>query len=383
MSPRLPTACTALHDLGQSVWLDTISDGLIQSGDLARWVEEGSVYGVTSNPSIFKSAIGSNQFSYPAEIARLAGAGKTPGQIYDHLAFRDITRTADLLAEPFRRGTGRDGFVSLEVPPALSHDTRGTIAEAKRLWAAVNRPNLFVKVPATPAGLPAIETLIADGVSINVTLIFSRRQYAQVAEAYRRGVERRIAAGAPISGLHSVASVFVSRLDTAVDKDLEARAASAAAGHRDRLLALRGAAAVANALDVWEEYRSQFFEASFERLRAAGARPQWLLWASTGTKNPAYSDVKYVEELAGPDTINTMPRETLQALLEHGRITGDRLTPSVEPARAVRRSFEEVGISLDAHCARLLDDGVLAFATAFDEMMSVIRERSAALLERR
>ena len=384
MNPRRPTACTALHDLGQSVWLDTISDGLIQSGELARWIEEGSVYGVTSNPSIFKTAIGGNQFSYPAEIARLASAGKTPGQIYDHLAFRDITRTADLLAETFQRGTGRDGFVSLEVPPALSHDTRGTIAEAKRLWAAVSRPNLFVKVPATPAGLPAIEALIAEGVSINVTLIFSRKQYAQVAEAYRRGVERRIAAGAPITGLHSVASVFVSRLDTAVDKDLEARAASAApAAQRDGLLALRGTAAVANALDIWEEFRAQFFEASFERLRGAGARPQWLLWASTGTKNPAYSDVKYVEELAGPDSINTMPRETLQALLEHGRIAGDRLTPSIGPARAVRRSFAEAGISLDAHCARLLDDGVQAFATAFDEMMAVIRERSAALLERR
>ncbi len=383
MSANRPTPCTALHDLGQSVWLDTISDGLIQSGELQTWIREGSVYGVTSNPSIFKSAIGGNQFSYPAEIARLAGAGTTPDRIYDELAFRDITRTADLLAETFRRGTGRDGFVSLEVPPALSHDTRSTIAEAKRLWAAVSRPNLLVKVAATPAGLPAIEALIADGVSINVTLIFSRKQFAQVAEAYRRGIERRIAAGAPLAGLHSVASVFVSRLDTSVDKDLEVRASSADdARERERLLGLRGMAAVANALDVWEEYRGQFFGSSFERLRRAGARPQWLLWASTGTKNPAYSDLKYVEELAGPDTINTMPRETLQALLAHGRITDNRLDPSIEPARAVRRSFAEVGISLDAHCARLLDDGVKAFATAFDEMMAVIRERSAALSER-
>ncbi len=376
----MATPCTALHDLGQSVWLDTISDGLIQSGELANWIREGSVYGVTSNPSIFKTAIGGNQFSYPTEIARLAAAGKTPEQVYDELAFRDITRTADLLAETFRRGTGRDGFVSLEVPPALSHDTKGTIAEARRLSGAVRRPNLFVKVPATPAGLPAIEALLAEGISINVTLIFSRGQYARVAEAFRRGIERRLASGAPLDGLHSVASLFVSRLDTSVDKELDRRAAAAPSpAERDRLLALRGTAAVANALDVWEEYRAQFFGPSFAKLRAAGARPQWMLWASTGTKNPAYSDVKYVEELAGPDTINTMPRETLAALLDHGRIGGNRLDPSIEPARAARRALAEAGVSLDAHCARLLDEGVQAFATAFDDMMAVIRERSAAL----
>lgn len=378
------TPTQRLHDLGQSVWLDTISDGLIQSGELASLIQAGSVYGVTSNPTIFMKAIGGNQFSYPAEIARLAGGGATPEEIYDQLSLRDIVRTADLLADTYRAGTGRDGFVSLEVAPSLAHDAKATIAEAKRLWERVKRPNLFVKVPGTPEGLPAFESLITEGVSVNVTLVFSRPQYARVAEAYRRGITRRLAAGKSIEGLHSVASLFVSRLDTSVDKELESRgAAEADPARRERLLSLRGTAAVANALDVWEEYRAQFFGPAFEPLRAKGARPQWLLWASTGTKNPAYSDLKYVEELAGPDTINTMPHETLAVLLDHGRIEGNRLGPSVKSAREARGALADFGISLEQHCVRLLDDGVKSFAKSFDEMMAVIRERSAALLPRR
>ncbi len=376
--------CLALHELGQSVWLDNINDGLLQSGELARLVAEGSVYGVTSNPTIFKNAIGGDKYSYPTEIARLAQAGKSPAEIFDELAVRDITRTADLLAETYRRGTGRDGFVSIEVAPALAKDTAGTIAEAKRLWRLVARPNLFVKVPGTPEGIPAIEELIAGGISINVTLTFGRPQYATVAAAFRRGIQRRVDAKLPLTDLHSVASIFVSRLDTAVDKDLEARAAAATdAALRERLLSLRGSAAVANALDVWEEYRGQFFGPSFETLRSQGARPQWLLWASTGTKNPAYSDVKYVQELAGPDSIDTMPRETLDAFLDHGAVTGDRLDPRIETARKTRQAFADLGISLEAHCRKLLDDGVASFAKSFDEMMEVIRERSAALAHRR
>jgi transaldolase / glucose-6-phosphate isomerase len=376
------TPVTELHDLGQSVWLDTISDGLIQSGELEALIRAGSVYGVTSNPTIFKAAIGSNQFSYPAEIARLASAGKSPIEIYDELSARDIVRTADLLADTYERGTGRDGFVSLEVPPALAAETAATIEEAKRLWHRVARPNLFVKVPATPAGIPAIEALIADGVNINVTLIFSRKQYAEVARAYARGIERRIAARLPLDGLHSVASVFVSRLDTSVDKEIDSRAASEPA-RRGPLQRLRGTAAVANALDIWEEYRARFFGTAFESARAAGARPQWLLWASTGTKDRAYSDIKYVEELQGPDTINTMPRETLDAFLDHGKVLGNHLDPEIERGRDARAALAAASISLDAHCDRLLEDGVRAFAASFDDMMSVIRERSAALLERR
>ena len=373
-----PSPTVRLHELGQSVWLDNINDGLIRSGALANLIDQGSVYGVTSNPTIFKNAIGSGQYSYPGEIARLASEGKSPEAIYDALAVSDITRTADLLRKTFERGTGRDGFVSLEVPPSLSHDTDETIAEAKRLWKLVGRPNLFVKVPGTPEGLPAIETLLADGVSVNVTLIFSRRQYAEVAAAFRRGLERRLAAGRTLEGVHSVASVFVSRLDTSVDAEIEQRAA-AGGGERDRLLALRGTAAVANALDVWEEYRARFFTQDFEALRAHGGRPQWLLWASTGTKNRAYSDVKYVEELMGPDTINTMPMETIEAWLDHGPAAENRLDPGVEPARKARLELADAGISLDDHCARLLADGVRAFAQSFDEMMVVVRERSAAL----
>jgi transaldolase len=378
-----PSSAVALHELGQSLWLDTISDGLLTSGELARLVAEGTVYGVTSNPTIFRGAIGGDKFGYPAAIARLASEGKTPDQIYDALAAHDIVRTADVLADAFRAGNGRDGFVSLEVSPELAHDTPQTEAEARRLWKLVSKPNLFVKIPGTPAGIPAIETLIAEGININVTLLFSRRQVAEVAASYRRGIERRLAAGNSLEGLHSVASVFVSRLDTAVDKELEARAAAAPTpAERERFLSLRGAAAVANALDVWEEYRAQFFGAGFETLRSRGARPQWLLWASTGTKNPSYSDIKYIEELAGPDTINTAPRETIDAWLDHGRIEGNRLDPRVETARKTREKFAEAGISLEHHCAKLLEDGVASFGQSFREMMDTIRERSAALAPR-
>jgi transaldolase len=379
-----PSSAVALHALGQSLWLDTISDGLLTSGELARLVAEGSIYGVTSNPTIFRGAIGGDRFGYPAAIARLAAEGRTPDEIYESLACHDIVRTADVLAEAFRSGNGRDGFVSLEVSPDLAHDTDGTVAEARRLWKLVSRPNLLVKVPGTAAGLPAIETLIAEGISLNVTLLFSRPQYAAVASAYRRGLERRRAAGGSFEGLHSVASVFVSRLDTAVDKELEQRATAAGTpAERERLLDLRGAAAVANALDVWEEYRAQFFGPSFEELRARGARPQWMLWASTGTKNAAYSDVKYVEELAGPDTINTAPRETIDAWLDHGRAEGNRLDPRIETARATRERFADVGISLERHGAKLQEEGVASFAQSFREMMDTIRERSAALAPRR
>jgi len=379
----MKSPAVALHDLGQSIWLDFISDGLIQSGELKRLIEAGSVYGVTSNPTIFKNAIAGDKDSYPAEIIRLAGAGKSAEEIFDELSARDITRTADLLLDAYRKGTGRDGFVSLEVPPALAYDTEGTIAEAKRLWAKVRKPNLFVKVPATPPCIPAIEALIAEGISINVTLTFSAPQYVTVAEAFKRGIDRRIGAGLTLDGLHSVASLFVSRLDTSVDKELEEKAKNAPPGEKERYLSLRGKAAVANALHVWEEYRAQFFGPHFEDRRRAGARPQWLLWASTGTKNPAYSDVKYVEELEGPDTINTMPRETLDAFLDHGKVLGNRLDREIENARRTRQAFAGAGISLPAHCERLLADGVKSFATAFDEMMAAIRERSVALLQRR
>ena len=375
--------CVLLHDLGQSVWLDNINDGLLQSGDLARWVREGTVYGVTSNPTIFKNAIGGDKFSYPAEIARLANAGKSPDEIFEELAVRDISRTADLLLATYRKGSGRDGFVSIEVRPAHARDTAASIEEARHYWSRLERPNVFVKVPGTPEGLPAIETLIAEGVNINVTLIFGRAQYAKVAEAYKRGLTRRVESGASLEGLHSVASLFVSRLDTSVDKELDAKAQAAPTpAERERFLNLRGAAAVANALDVWEEYRAQFFTSDFDALRKAGAAPQWILWASTGTKNPAYSDVKYVEELAGPDSINTMPQETIQAFLDHGRVLGDRLTPRVETAHKVLASIQKAGVSIDAHVAKLLDEGVASFAKSFDEMMDVIRERSAALTQR-
>jgi len=297
----------ALEQHGQSVWLDFLARGFVAKGELKKLIDNDGLKGVTSNPSIFEKAIGSSN-EYDGAIAKALKGGDRPvAELFELLAVEDIQLAANVLRPVYDRLKGADGFVSLEVSPYLAMDTKGTIAEAKRLWKHVDRKNLMVKVPATPEGLPAIQQLIGEGVSINITLLFSRKVYVQVAEAYLAGLEKHVAAGGDPSHVASVASFFVSRIDSAVDKLLDEKIAQANdPSEKERLAALKGKVAIANAKLAYQEYKHLFAGPRWDKLKAKGAKPQRLLWASTGTKNKDYSDVLYVEELIGADTVNTM-----------------------------------------------------------------------------
>ena len=367
----------ALQVLGQSVWYDNIRRGLIISGELQRLIDRGIV-GVTSNPTIFQRAIAASN-DYDAALRDLALAGHSTPEIYEALAIADIQAAADLLRPVYERTAGDDGYVSLEVSPDLAHDTEGTVDAARRLFDAIGRPNVMIKVPATPAGLPAITRLIADGVNINVTLIFSVQVYAQVADAYIAGLERRLAAGLPLDNVRSVASVFVSRIDTAVDALLQERlAASDDAATRARIEALLGKAAIANSKITYRRFQEIFGAPRFQALRARGARVQRPLWASTSTKNPAYRDVVYVEELIGPDTVNTMPPATIDAFADHGRVR-QTLTEGLAEAEATLTQLTALGIDLEAVMQRLLDEGVKAFADSVHDLLACIDAKRHAL----
>ena len=345
-----------LKRLGQSVWLDYIHRSLITSGELQRLINEDGVCGVTSNPTIFQKAITGGEDYDAALHAMLSTEPRTPpSAIYETLAIEDIQMAADTLRPVYEETDGADGFVSLEVSPHLAHNTAETIAEARRLWQAVHRPNLMIKVPATPAGIPAIEALIAEGININVTLIFSLAHYEAVAYAYIRGLSR---CAAP-HRVASVASFFVSRVDTAVDRLLEAIGTPEA-------LALRGKIAIANAKAAYRRFQEIFYGEAFEAWRARGVRVQRPLWASTSTKNPAYSDVLYVEELIGPDTVNTLPPTTLEAFRDHGRVRGATLKEDPAGADRALAQLAELDIDLNAVTERLQEDGVAAFAASFD-----------------
>ncbi|MFU8857882.1 MAG: bifunctional transaldolase/phosoglucose isomerase [Deferrisomatales bacterium] len=363
---------TRLHDvagLGQSIWIDTIRRSFLASGELERLVADG-VRGVTSNPTIFDQAIrGSDE--YDPELQALAEQGKDPEEIYEALAVDDIRRAADLLLPVYRETQGADGFASLEVSPALAHDTAGTVAAARRLFAFLGRPNVMIKVPATPAGVAAVQTLIGEGISINVTLIFSLAQYEGVAEAYLAGLEALAAGGGDLGRVASVASFFVSRVDTAV----EALLGGSEAGDR----ALRGRIAVDNARLAYARFRELFRGERWERLARVGARVQRPLWASTGTKNPAYPDTLYVDALIGPDTVNTVPPATLAAFLDHGtaRATvGDDL----EGARERRADLATAGVDLDAITRTLLEEGLDAFARSYASLLGSVAERRERFL---
>src|SRR6478735_3149882 len=309
-----------LENHGQAVWLDFLARGFIAHGDLKRLIDTDGVKGVTSNPSIFEKAIDSSD-EYDGAIGQALKTGDRPvAQLFEHLAIEDIQHAADVLRPVYDRLGGHDGFVSLEVSPYLAMDTKGTIVEAERLWKDVKRKNLMVKVPATPEGLPAIEHLIGEGISINITLLFSQAVYREVAEAYIAGLEKCVATGGDPSHVASVASFFVSRIDSAVDKQLDEKIARANdPGEKERLSALKGKVAIANAKLAYQDYKRLFSGARWDKLAAKGARPQRLLWASTGTKNKDYSDVLYVEELIGPNTVNTVPPATLDAFRDHGK----------------------------------------------------------------
>jgi len=366
-----------LLELGQSPWLDFIRRSLVETGELVRMIDEWGVRGVTSNPVIFEKAIAHTD-DYRAEVARLARAGQSAQQIYEALAIEDVRAAAKLLEPVYEASGGADGFVSLEVSPHLARDAAATIAEAKRLWSALDRANVMIKVPGTHEGLTAIRSLLADGINVNVTLLFSIERYRDVLEAYGRGLEAALAAGRRIDRIASVASFFLSRIDTLIDAKLDALAAANAA-RKQEAVRLRGAVAVASARLAYAVFEEGIASERFRRLRANGAHVQRLLWASTGTKDPVYSPVKYVEPLIGADTVNTMPLETLEAYHEHGQPSA-RLSGHADEARDVLAALAGLGVDLDAATARLLDEGIEKFVRPYDALLGAIDSaRSAAL----
>ncbi|HEV7408556.1 MAG TPA: bifunctional transaldolase/phosoglucose isomerase [Bradyrhizobium sp.] len=370
----------ALETHGQAVWLDFLARGFVAKGDLKKLIDSDGVKGVTSNPSIFEKAIGSSD-EYDGAIGAALKKGDRPvAELFEHLAIEDIQNAADVLRPVYDQLKGDDGFVSLEVSPYLAMDAKGTIAEAERLWKEVGRKNLMVKVPATPEGLPAIEHLIGEGISINITLLFSQKVYVEVAEAYLAGLEKYIAGGGDPSHVASVASFFVSRIDSAVDKQLDEKIAKANdPTEKARLSALKGKIAIANAKMAYQDYKKLFSGPRWDKLAAKGAKPQRLLWASTGTKNKEYSDVLYVEELIGRNTINTVPPATLDAFRDHGKLR-DSLEENIDDAKRVLAGLEKSGISLDAITAELVRDGVKLFADAADKLYGAVAHKRAAVI---
>src|SRR5712691_1956270 len=342
-----------LSERGQSVWIDSLSRTMLETGELARLMKEDAVVGVTTNPTIFQKAISSGD-AYDAQIRELLEQDADPKEIFLQLSARDVEAALDLFAK-VHEGNPQDGFVSWEVDPTLAYDREATFDEAMRLHAWLDRPNLYVKIPATKPGLGAIEDCIAHGKSINVTLIFSLQRYREVVEAYLRGLERLVASGGKPAGVHSVASFFVSRVDTEADKRLDA------IGTKDAL-ALRGKLANANAKLAYEHYQEAFSGPRWEYLAGKGAWPQRCLWASTSTKNPEYRDVMYVEELIGPDTVDTMPLETIRAFQDHGEVRGDTVTEKVGKARKLLDQLANVGIDYDDVTETLELEGVQKFA---------------------
>ena len=358
---------TALSSYGQSIWIDFISRDALASGELARLVEEG-VLGLTSNPAIFEQAIAKGK-TYDADISRMASAGAGVEEVYEALALADIRAAADMLRPVYDRTAALDGYVSLEVSPRLAHDTAGTIANGHRLWAAVERPNLMIKVPGTPEGSPAIRALIAAGINVNVTLLFAQKAYEDAANAYIKGLEERAAAGLAVDRIASVASFFVSRLDTVVDAWLV---------DQPDVERLRGKAGIANTKLAYTRFQQIFAGPRWEKLAALGARVQRPLWASTSAKDPRYPDTIYVDELIGPHTVNTAPPQTVSAFRDHGKVS-ETLTQDVEGARAALAALTAAGLDMDQVTDDLLCAGLQAFTTAFDRLESGLKAKIAAV----
>ncbi len=365
---------TTLHqllDAGQSPWLDYITRDLLKSGKLQSLIDKGIV-GMTSNPTIFQKAIADGASDYDEDLQSLVRDNKDIPGIYDGLVLDDIRRAATILRPVYDKSNGHDGFVSIEVPPELSHNTERTLAEARRIFAQLNMPNIMVKIPGTAEGLPAIQHAIAEGININVTLLFSVDNYRQVAEAYITGLEQRASAGQPIDKIASVASFFVSRVDTAVDKKLDALIDSATdEGRKEELRGLKGKAAIANAKMAYAAYQELFSGPRWDVLAAHAAAVQRCLWASTSTKNPAYRDVMYVEGLIGPDTVDTMPPATIDQFMDHGTVA-PTITQDVEVARTELGALERAGISMDEVTRQLQEDGVKLFTESFNELIGTI-----------
>jgi transaldolase len=361
-----------LQAYGQSFWYDNIRRKFLHDGSIQSLIDDDGLQGMTSNPSIFENAIG-NSDDYDDQIAGLIGKGDTPAAVYEALALVDIRAACDMFADLYESSKGGDGFVSLEVSPHLANNEAETIAEARRLYGAVNRPNVMIKVPATAEGIPAIAELIGDGINVNITLMFSMAHYEAVANAYLEGLTRLLARGGDPTKVASVASFFVSRVDTAVDKQLEALNDPAAE-------ALMGKAAIANSKIVYRRFKEIFHGEAFERLRSAGAPVQRLLWASTSTKNPSYPDTLYVDQLIGPETVNTMPPSTIEAFRDHGILT-NALEREIDDAQLVLDHLVELDIDLDEITEELQSNGVAAFARSYDSLLNTIAQKMAALAE--
>jgi transaldolase len=354
-----------LAGFGQSLWLDYIRRKMLSSGELLQLIEEDGLKGVTSNPAIFEKAIGGSN-DYDDAIRDLARQGQSREEIYQALTVGDVRGAADIFRPVYDRTKGRDGFVSLELNPHLAHDTYASINEARKLWKLLDRPNVFIKVPATLEGLPVIKQLISEGINVNVTLLFGLARYRQVAEAYISGLEDRVAKGLPLDRVAAVASFFLSRIDVKVDPQLE-KLMAGAGPQAQAAAGLRGEVAIASAKVAYTIYREIFSRARWRALAEQGARTQRLLWASTGTKNPDYSDVKYVEALIGPDTVNTLPLETLNAYRDHGN-PAPRLAEGLDRAASLLQRLPEVGIDLNLVTQELEDEGVEKFNQPYDEL---------------
>jgi transaldolase len=367
-----------LHVVGQSIWYDNVERRLLNNGELAGMIARGEMRGLTSNPTIFMNAVTKSK-DYDAGLAPLARAGKTGEEIFWELAIEDIQAAADLLRPLYDESQGGDGYVSLEVNPYLANDTLQTQSEARRLWQRVNRPNLMIKIPATLEGLPAIKDVIAAGINVNVTLIFSRERYWAVMDAYIAGLESRLAAGKPIAGIASVASFFVSRVDTKVDGLLNAMLDGGGARAEKASHSL-GRAAIANTRLAYNDYKIMFGSERFAALRAHGARAQRPLWASTGTKNPAYRDVVYIEELVGQNTVNTVPPATLKAFLDHGCVRAGSVEENLAGAYQALATLEALGISMADVTRDLELEGVKSFASAWKALMEAVETSRKAVV---
>jgi transaldolase len=359
------TPLHALHAAGQSIWLDYIDRTLVLSGELARRIGDDALTGMTSNPTIFEKALAQGS-AYDAQLAQLSG-DRTPWAIFEAIETDDVRAACDVFRPTYDAAKGTDGFVSIEVSPGAAHDTHGTVREARRLWETVGRPNVMIKVPGTAAGCGALRQLIADGINVNVTLLFACTAYANIIDAFLAGLEDRARTGAPLNHVASVASFFVSRVDTEIDKRLDAIGTPAA-------LSLRGRAAIANARLAYALFLERFRGPRWDALAAKGAQVQRPLWASTGTKNPAYSDVLYVEALIGPHTVNTLPPATLDAFRDHGKVART-VDQDVDGARASIAEIESLGISLGAVTDKLLVEGLESFQKSFDGLLANIEKK--------
>lgn len=370
-----------LTKLGQSVWNDNIERKLVTSGELKRLIEEDGLSGVTSNPAIFEKAIAGSEL-YADQLRDVAEKGLAPQAIYEALAIQDIQMAADVLESVYDKSGGTDGFVSLECSPLLANDTQGTIVETRRLWKLLDRKNVMIKIPGTPEGIPAIEQSIYEGININITLLFSLKAYEQTMEAYIRGLERRVAENKPIDRISSVASFFVSRIDSAVDKELDRRISKTTdQEEKTKLQSLLGRVAIANAKLAYQKYKKVFHGERFAALKQKGAQVQRPLWASTSTKNPVYPDVYYVEALIGPETVDTLPPATIVAFRDHGRA---RVTieDNLDEERALLARLESIGISLDQVTSHVLTDGVKLFVEPFEKLLKTIQSRAAEIVNR-